>query len=41
MTCTMHGMWFLNASHSILGASRVDFSSHVIEQFEKALSVVQ
>jgi hypothetical protein len=40
MTCAMHGMWFLNAGHSIPQSSSVDYSSCVIEWFEKALSVV-
>jgi hypothetical protein len=31
MTCAMHGMWFLNAGHSIPEASSVNCSSHVIE----------
>jgi len=40
MTRPMHGMWFLNAGHSIPEAPRVDCSSQVIEWFEEALSVV-
>jgi len=40
MTCPMHGIWFLNAGHSIPEASSVDSSSRVIEQFEEALSIV-
>jgi len=40
MTCAMHGMWFLNASHSIQEASSVDCSLRIIEKFEGALSVV-
>jgi len=40
MLCAMHGMWFLNAGHSIPEASSGDCSSRVIMLFEEALSVV-
>jgi len=40
MTCAMHGMWFLKAGHCIAESSSVDWNSHVIEQFEEALSVL-
>jgi len=40
MPCAMHGVWFLNAGHSIPEASSVDYGSRVIEKFEEALSVV-
>jgi hypothetical protein len=36
----MHRKWFLDAGHSIPEASNDDCSSHVIELFEEALSVV-
>jgi len=39
-TCPMHGMWFLNAGHSIPVASRVNYRSRVIDSFEEAISVV-
>jgi len=39
MMCAMHGMWFLNAGHSIPEASSVNSSSCVIESFEEAISV--
>jgi hypothetical protein len=40
MTCTVHGMWFLNAGHSILESSSVDYSLQVIELFQEVWSVV-
>jgi len=39
MTCAVHGMWFLNAGHSIPAASRVVCSLRLMEEFEEALSV--
>ena len=39
MTCALHGMGCVNAGHSIREGSRVDCSSRVSEQFEKALSL--
>ena len=35
----MHSMWFLNAGHSILVASKVDCSSRLIQWFEEALAL--
>jgi len=40
MMCAIHGIWFLNAGHSIPEASSVDCSSRNIESLEEALSVV-
>jgi len=40
MTCSTHGIWFLNAGQSIPEAASVDCSSRVIELIEEALSVV-
>jgi len=40
MTCAMHGLWFLNAGHSIPEASRIDCDSQVIELIEEVSSVV-
>jgi hypothetical protein len=36
----MHGMWFLNAAHSVAESSGDNCSSRVIEYFEEALSVL-
>jgi len=40
MTCAMHGMWCLNARHSIPEASKVVCNLRVIDWFEQALSVL-
>jgi len=40
MTCAMHGIWFLNAGHTIPEASRVDCDSWVLQKFEEELVVV-
>jgi len=40
LTCTMHGMWFLNGGHLILATSTVHCSFQVIELWEEALLVI-
>ena len=40
MMCAMHGMWVLDAGHMILEASWAGCNSWVMDQFEKALSVL-
>jgi len=40
MTRAMHGVWFLNAGHSIPKASRVDCSSQVSQWFKWMLLVI-
>jgi len=40
MTCTMHGMWCVDAGHSIPEALRIDCNSRVIKQLEEMFCIV-